>query len=141
METPDRPGARELIDLADNVIFSAEGLVEFAGTADTDTALAMAGQQIRHATVAVTLGPMGSAWWADGEVHYVAAPTVDAKDTTRCGDVFHGAYALGLAEGKTSRESAVLATAAAALKAERGNGWNGMPGRDDTDELLQKGWT
>ncbi len=70
----------------------------------------------------------------------VKAPKVRARDTTGCGDVFHGAYALGLGEGLSVERAARFATAVAALKAERGQAWIGMPGRTEVDTLLQKGW-
>jgi sulfofructose kinase len=37
-------------------------------------------------------------------------------------------------------EAARFATAAAALKAERGAGWSGMPDRGAVEALLRKGW-
>jgi hypothetical protein len=57
-------------------------------------------------------------------------------DTTGCGDVFHGAYALGLCEGMAPLEAARFATAAAALKGERARGWNGMADRAAVEALL-----
>ena len=49
---------------------------------------------------AVTCGAAGS-WWLtnDGPLH-VPAPEIDAVDTLGAGDVFHGAYALAIAEGR-----------------------------------------
>ena len=138
-EMADRAGAADLAALADHVVFSAEGLADFGGAADVEVALATAARRLPCATVGATLGPDGSAWIAEGRISYVPAPKLAARDTTGCGDVFHGAYALALAEGQ--RHPAAFATAAAALKAERGNGWAGMPSRADTETLLAKGWT
>jgi sugar/nucleoside kinase (ribokinase family) len=42
---------------------------------------------------------------------------VTAKDTTACGDVFHGAYAAELARGGSVDGAVAFANAAAALKA------------------------
>jgi sulfofructose kinase len=70
----------------------------------------------------------------------LGAPRVQARDTTGCGDVFHGAYALALAEGAAVEDAARLATAAAALKAERGSGWESMPDRADAEALARKAW-
>jgi sulfofructose kinase len=47
---------------------------------------------------------------------------VDAADTTGCGDVFHGAYAFGLARHLSLEERVRLASAAAASKASHGGG-------------------
>ena len=131
---------RRLAPQADHVIFSERGLVEFSGVADPATGLAQAARSL-DATVAVTLGARGSLWWRDGRAIALPAPSVVARDTTGCGDVFHGAYALALAERSTIEEAARFATAAAALKATRGDGWDGMPRRAEVVDLLRRGWS
>jgi sulfofructose kinase len=130
---------RRLAGLADHVVFSQRGLVEFSGEADPAIGLAAAAAAL-EGTVAVTLGAGGSLWWREGRALHLPAPRVAARDTTGCGDVFHGAYALALAEGAPVDVAARFATAAAALKAERGNGWAGMPDRGVVEALLQAGW-
>lgn len=55
-----------------------------------------------------------------------------------CGDVFHGAYALALAEGREILWAAQFASAAAARKAENGAGWEGMRDRSAVIELMSK---
>jgi sulfofructose kinase len=124
---------------ADHIVFSQRGLVNFCGTDDPRAGLASAAAEL-HGTIAVTLGAQGSLWWRDGAIVTLPAPRIAAKDTTGCGDVFHGAYALGLAEGMPVMQAARFATAAAALKAQRGNGWNGMPDRAAVEAMLQEGW-
>lgn len=141
VERPDWEGSDEQLALSDHVIFSDDGLRTYTGIADPVHSLEVAAGRLTHATVAVTRGPAGSLWWLDGGARVVAAPAVRARDTTGAGDVFHGAYALGLAEGLGIEQAAVLATAAAALKVQRGNGWGGMPSREDTSRLIEKGWT
>jgi len=78
---------------------------------------------------AVTGGEAGS-WWltAEGPMH-VPAPAIDAVDTLGAGDVFHGAYALALAEGGDTASAARFATLAAALKCTRDGGRAGCPTR------------
>ncbi|MGG5807700.1 PfkB family carbohydrate kinase [Falsiroseomonas sp. CW058] len=130
---------RRLARHADHVVFSQRGLVDLAGTDDPRRGLALAAAELRG-TLAVTLGAAGSLWWREGGIVPLPAPRVAARDTTGCGDVFHGAYALALAEGAAVEQAARFATAAAALKAERGEGWAGMPGRAEVDALLARGW-
>ena len=127
---------RRLAPLADHVVFSRQGLVEFAGS----ECLADAAARLPHATVAVTLGERGSLWWRNGAAVPLPAPAVATRDTTGCGDVFHGAYALALAERRPVPDAARFATAAAALKAMRGEGWDGMPDRPAVEALLRQGW-
>jgi sulfofructose kinase len=88
----------------------------------------------------VTLGPQGSVWLTDEGIWRMTAPTIRARDTTGCGDVFHGAYAFSLARGLGVQGAARFATAAAAIKAQKGAGWLGMPNRDETDALIGRGW-
>jgi sulfofructose kinase len=130
---------RRLAPQADHVIFSERGLFDFSGEADPKAGLARAAHGL-GATLAVTLGPRGSLWWKHGQAVPLPAPRVDARDTTGCGDVFHGAYALALAEGAAVPVAARFATAAAALKAMRGDGWDGMPDRAAVEALLRQGW-
>ncbi|WP_375430638.1 PfkB family carbohydrate kinase [uncultured Friedmanniella sp.] len=141
VERPDWNGSGEQMALSDHVIFADAGLRAYTGIADPVASLQLAAARLPHATVAVTRGSAGSLWWLRGGACSVSAPTVRARDTTGAGDVFHGAYALGLAEGLGVEDAAVLATAAAAVKVERGNGWDGMPSREDTSRLIEKGWT
>jgi sulfofructose kinase len=124
---------------ADHVIFSQRGLAEFSGSIEAEAGLAMAAARL-SGTLAVTLGAAGSLWWQDGAAHRVPAPRILARDTTGCGDVFHGAYALALAEGAGIARAARFATAAAALKAQRGAGWNGMPDRAAVEAMLREEW-
>ena len=124
---------------AEHVIFSERGLAAFCGHPDAAAGLAEAAAML-PAQVAVTLGARGSLWWRGGRAVGLGAPRVQARDTTGCGDVFHGAYALALAEGAAVEEAARLATAAAALKAARGSGWESMPDRPAAEALARQGW-
>lgn len=124
---------------AEHVIFSERGLVAFCGHADAQAGLAEAAAML-PGQVAVTLGARGSLWWRKGRAVPLGAPRVQARDTTGCGDVFHGAYALALAEGAAVMDAARLATAAAALKAARGSGWDSMPDRAAAEALCAEGW-
>jgi sugar/nucleoside kinase (ribokinase family) len=51
------------------------------------------------ATGVVTLGARGGLYWHRGRVCRYRSPRVRARDTTGAGDVFHGAFAAGLAHG------------------------------------------
>ena len=62
---------------------------------------------------------------------------VTVVDTTGCGDVFHGAYAAGLAQGLDLADAIRLASAAAALKATQRGGQAGIPTRAAVDSFLE----
>jgi sulfofructose kinase len=55
------------------------------------------------------------------------AYNVNAVDTTGCGDTFHGAFALAIAQKKPIMEAAHFASAAAALCATKIGGRDGIP--------------
>jgi sulfofructose kinase len=134
-------GSRDVLErlarLADHVIFSDQGLTEFAGPGRAEERLARAAGRL-NGVVAVTLGEAGSLWALDGQTTAVPAFAVAVRDTTGCGDVFHGAYAVGLCEGMAPLVAARFASAAAALKAANGRGWAGMPDRPGVERLMEK---
>ena len=68
--------------------------------------------------------------------HLPAFP-VKPVDTLGAGDVFHGALALGLAEGLEIEAALRLAAAAAALKCTRSGGRAGTPSRSEVDAFLR----
>ncbi len=70
-------------------------------------------------SLVVTLGSRGARWSRDGDVVQVAAPTVDAVDTTGGGDAFAGTLAAAIAAGAGPRvalERAVAAGSAAVTR-------------------------
>lgn len=130
-----------LLDLArraSHPVFSEEAFDRVMGGAapGADSCRALAADI--QAPVGVTLGARGSLWWADGAVAHVPALAVTVKDTTGAGDVFHGVLAAGLAEGWPLLRAARFASAAAGLKCERGDGWDGMPDRSQVAAALTR---
>ncbi|TIX71226.1 MAG: sugar kinase, partial [Mesorhizobium sp.] len=94
------------------------------------------------AFVAVTGGSAGS-WWFDrsvASVRHVAAPRIKAVDTLAAGDVFHGAFAVGLAEAMPVEQTLRFASAAAALKCLRFGGRLGAPDRAETLAMMAAHW-
>jgi sugar/nucleoside kinase (ribokinase family) len=89
------------------------------------------------ATAVITLGADG---WAasgpDGRSRGAAFP-VTVVDTVGAGDVFHGAYAFGLARGWTTPRCAEFASAVAAIKCTRVGGRTGIPTLEKTLEFLR----
>lgn len=139
-----------LVREADHVVFSSHGLARWAGiaphagTADHRQAHERAWRAMREANpraraCAVTAGAEGSWWIVDGTASHVPAPRVVAVDTLAAGDVFHGAYALALAEGRGIRDAASFASCAAAIKCTRAGGRDGAPTRSEVEALLAAG--
>ena len=63
---------------------------------------------------------------------------VSAVDTTAAGDVFNGAFATALAEGRTVPRAARFANAAAALSVTRPGAQNSVPTRPEVDRFLSE---
>jgi sugar/nucleoside kinase (ribokinase family) len=124
-----------LLGMASHVVFSAECLVATAQTSDLDAALSRmdAGGD---AFLAVTDGANDVRWRRGGAGHRMPVLRVAAVDTLAAGDVFHAAFALALAEGRTESAALRFAAAAAGLKCTRFGGINGAPARAEVDALL-----
>ncbi|MBN1417831.1 MAG: hypothetical protein JXP34_03595, partial [Planctomycetes bacterium] len=90
----------------------------------------------------VTLGERGVAFLddVDGEkrIWRHGGFRVRAIDTAGAGDVFHGAYALALAEGRPLEERLRFACGAAAIAVRAFGVFEGLPGRTDLEEFLRE---
>jgi ribokinase len=73
---------------------------------------------------------------ADGSRKLVPAFRVQAVDTTAAGDVFNGAFATCLLEGKDPLGSAIFASAAAAISVTRAGAQASVPTRAETQRFL-----
>ena len=138
----DIPIVRALVPLAGHAIFSEPGLDNWHGAhcADDDAVeSALRAAVDSGAEVAgVTRGERGVLLWVDGALRHVPAFDVKVVDTLGAGDVFHGAYTLGLAERMSAIEAARFAAAAAAIKCSRHGGRSGSPTRDEVMQLLRR---
>jgi ribokinase len=89
--------------------------------------------------VLITLGARGVYASADGAAGLEPAFPVQAIDTTAAGDVFNGALAVAMIEGRTTREAIRFASAAAALSVTRAGAQASAPRRADIAVLLESG--
>ncbi|AZO45578.1 sugar kinase [Mesorhizobium sp. M7D.F.Ca.US.005.01.1.1] len=132
----------QLLPLATHIVASEPAARIVCGQAlDPETACADLASRT-DAFVAVTGGAAGS-WWHDrsaGCVRHVAAPKIKAVDTLAAGDVFHGAFAVGLAEAMPVEQALRFASAAAALKCLRFGGRLGAPDRAETLAMVAAIW-
>ncbi|RWN22984.1 MAG: sugar kinase [Mesorhizobium sp.] len=132
----------QLLPLATHIVASETAARIVCGQAlDPETACADLASRT-DAFVAVTGGAAGS-WWHDrsaGCVRHVAAPKIKAVDTLAAGDVFHGAFAVGLSEAMPVEQALRFASAAAALKCLRFGGRLGAPDRAETLAMVAQTW-
>lgn len=125
-----------LIGGASHAIFSAPALARLAGTDDIAAGLARA-QASTAGVVGVTRGREGFLWLERGALRSAPAFHVDVVDTLAAGDVFHGAFALALAEGRDIAGAGRFAAAAAALKCTRFGGRLAIPTRDELERFMR----
>ncbi len=120
-----------------HIIFSAPALAAVSGEADPSTGLKIV-RTMTDSWIATTLGSDGVLWLDEADHHRTTpAFDVEAIDTLGAGDVFHGAFALGLAEERPIEEVIRRASAVAALKCTRFGGRAGIPCAEDVDEFLR----
>ena len=74
----------------------------------------------------------------DDGVHHLPSFATCIVDTTGAGDVFHGAYALAIAEGMRVPEAMRFSSAVAALKCTHHGGRAGIPDRAEVDQFLAR---
>lgn len=139
-ERAEDPAFKELLGIVDHLILSRTFAAKVTGE-ETPALAARALWTPSRQTVVVTGGNAGC-WFVDaedpGKVRQQSAFKIQAVDTTGCGDVFHGAYAAGLADGMEVRERIIFASAAAALKATRSGGQAGIPSREAVRSFLSR---
>ena len=135
-ETPES-GLTEALTLPTHVVFSAPALAAVSGTADPAGGLTRIADRT-DAWLAVTLGARGTLWLDDGSTIHTPSYPIAAIDTLGAGDVYHGAFALGVAEGRPVSETVLRASATAALKCTRFGGREGIPSRDEVDEFMKE---
>jgi sulfofructose kinase len=130
----DRKPSARLLERASHVAFSEVGLRELTGEDSPEAGLMAV--DAPGVWLAVTAGARG-VWARDrqGVSHHPAFP-VKAVDTLGAGDVWHGAFALALAEGHGHKAAIRFASAAAAIKCTRFGGRKGAPRRADIEEFL-----
>jgi ribokinase len=90
-------------------------------------------------TVILTLGPRGALVANREGRQLVPSFKVKAVDTTAAGDIFNGALAVGLAEGRPLLEAVRFASAAAAISVTRLGAQPSAPTRREIEKLLRTG--
>lgn len=82
-------------------------------------------------TVVVTMGPLGAVICEGGKCSQVEARKVETVDTTAAGDVFNGAIAVALSEGKNMVDAVKFACNAAAISVTRLGAQSSIPYRNE----------
>ena len=139
-DSPEFPEIRRYID---HLVCSAEFAVPYTKAETPREACEILDRSGQHASVVVTAGEQGC-WYTvagDSTVRHLPAHPVRPVDTTGCGDVFHGVFCHGVAQGWPVERVIAYANAGAAIKATRTGGWLAVPTREEIETLLRSGET
>lgn len=137
-DTGPDPLSADLARLASHIVFSPEGLERFTSAADARAGLEAAARQA-DAAVAVSNGVDGVHWLdGDGGFRTVEPQSPTAIDPLDAHEVFIGAYALAIGEGKELETAARFASVTTALTASRPGGRGAIPQRAEVWAHLER---
>ena len=109
-----------------------------SGDADRSEALELL-YGINGGCAVITLGALGGIWARDHERGSYAAYPVPAVDSTAAGDIFHGAFAFALAEGRSFEDTLAFAAVAAGLSTAKPGGRASFPTLEEVRRALERG--
>jgi sulfofructose kinase len=132
----DRDAPESILELSSHVIFSEPALSQLTGLTDSRRAIEVV--ETGSGFAGVTLGSAGVLWREDGQIHHLDAFDVDAVSTLGAGDGVQGALALGVAQGRETRDNLGWSAAAAALTCQNGGGRAGIPTGPDVNLFLEE---
>jgi sulfofructose kinase len=122
--------------LVDHLIVGIDFAERVSGRSTPVEAVRELARRDRACTV-VTAGAEGCSYSEHGsEVRTVPALQIPVVDTTGCGDVFHGAYAVCIAHGMGADLAIRVATVTAGIKATRPGGRAGIPDWGTVERVL-----
>lgn len=127
-------GTLALMNHVDYLVCSEKFAVDFTGELDAARALE---QLFEHnPAVVITRGAAGLIWQTVSSQGRLPAYAVDAVDTTGAGDAFHGAFALGVAQGQGWAETLKFSSAVAALCCTKIGARTALPYRAEVLKFL-----
>jgi sugar/nucleoside kinase (ribokinase family) len=131
-----QPGAEEFLAAVEYPVVPRGFVRALSGEQDLEAAARYV-QSLGPRTVIITCGDEGVlAFDGDRRLHQPAYCVQPIVDTTGAGDVFHGAFAYGLALGHDLEHNLRFAGAAAALSCRGLGGRGSLPGFEDVHQLL-----
>lgn len=83
----------------------------------------------------ITEGEKGVSYFDGSHILTIPSISVSPVDTTGAGDTFIGAFAVGIAEGKSLEESLRLATIASGLSVTKKGAQSGIPKREEVERF------
>jgi sugar/nucleoside kinase (ribokinase family) len=133
-----RNDVTDILPMVDHLVCAENYALPYTGTKRPEKAIERL-REICSGTIVVTSGTKGSIGFSgETEFVYQKAYRVKTADTTGAGDVYHGAYIVGLLMRRDLRIRMELASAAAAIKCTRPGGRAGIPTLGQVRAFLKK---
>ncbi|MCL5071028.1 MAG: carbohydrate kinase family protein [Actinobacteria bacterium] len=129
-------GTRELLPHINYLITSESFLYEFFKTKKIKESLKNLYKEFKPEILVTTLGNKGSVALVDQELIKIGTFDVDVKDTTGCGDVYHGAFLFGILKNWNIVNIMKFATAVSSIKCMHYGGRIGIPDFEKTKDFL-----
>jgi sugar/nucleoside kinase (ribokinase family) len=125
-----------LLGLVDYLIAAGSFALELTGESTGEAAALGLARRFPRAVTGVTMGARGAVFVRDNEPIASRAFDVEVRDTTGAGDVFHGAFIVGVLGGWDLGETTRFAHAAAALKCREPGARRGIPRAHEVEAFL-----
>ncbi|MCY3725761.1 MAG: PfkB family carbohydrate kinase [Rhodobacteraceae bacterium] len=141
----DKPGIIDVEPMQDytclkdasHVAFSYQGLYSLTQSRDPVEGLKMIKDKL-PGWLCVTNGEKGVYFLDGNKVENIPGHTIQPQETLGAGDVWHGAFALKLAEGGSEIQAMEFANATAALKCQTTKGRENYPTRQEVETFIGK---
>jgi len=128
---------KQLLPYIDYLITSESFLYDYSKTKNASDALRKLNKDYNPEVLVTTLGKKGSITIINNEIKQVKVFDVKVKDTTGCGDVYHGAFLFGLLRKWDIIDIMIFATAVSSIKSMYYGGRQGIPDFKKTIEFLK----
>lgn len=125
-----------LLPYVDFLITSESFLYDYARTRNIEKALKKLHRKFSPEVLVTTLGKKGSVALINDRIKHVDIFDVKVKDTTGCGDVYHGAFMYGLLRNWDTVDIMIFSTAVSSIKSMYFGGRPGIPDLKKTLEFL-----
>jgi ribokinase len=128
---------KNLLPYTDYLITSESFLYDYSKTKDINQALHSLYEDYKPEILVTTLGKRGSVTLINNQVKYVDIFDVKVRDTTGCGDVYHGAFLYGILRGWKIIDIMTFSTAVSSIKSMYYGGRAGIPDFEKTLKFLK----
>jgi ribokinase len=130
------PWTERLLETADHAVVPLEFAQDYTGKSENIEEMLSILMRRQEQSIIITVGERGAFGLHQGLLFHQPSFPVQVVDTTGCGDVFHGAYALAISQDEEPVGAAAFAAAAAALSARKLGGRAGIPEISEVQQLL-----